>query len=64
MGAQYRSLLFYCNSRWLPRGHVVARVYNLREGVALFLQEENLVRPEHFRNEYFVSKLVCLSDIF
>jgi hypothetical protein len=26
MGAQYKSLLFYCNSSWLSRGNVVARV--------------------------------------
>jgi hypothetical protein len=41
----------------------VARVYNLR-GVPLFLEEENLLHAEHFCNEYFVSQLACLSDIF
>jgi hypothetical protein len=29
-------------------GNVVAHVYNLREAVALFLEEENLVHVEHF----------------
>jgi hypothetical protein len=43
MGAQYLSLLIYCNSRWLSRGSFVARVYNLREVAAKFLEEENLV---------------------
>jgi hypothetical protein len=33
----------------------VLRVYNLREGIALFLEEENIVHAEHFRNERFVS---------
>jgi hypothetical protein len=42
----------------------VTRVYNLREDVALFLQKENLVHVEHFRNEHFVSKLAYLNDIF
>jgi hypothetical protein len=41
-GAEYQFLLFYCNSRWLSAGKVVARVYNLRE-VALFLDDENVV---------------------
>jgi hypothetical protein len=59
MGAQYQSRLFYCNSRCLPRGNVVARVHSLREWVALFSKEENLVHAEHF-----VSTLVYLSDIF
>jgi hypothetical protein len=43
----------------LSRGKVVARVYSLREGVALFSEDEYLVNAEHF-----VSKLVYLSDIF
>jgi hypothetical protein len=42
MGAQYQSLLFYCNSRWLSRGNIVAYVYNMC-GVAVFLIEENIV---------------------
>jgi hypothetical protein len=59
MGAQYQSLLFYCNSCWLSRGNVVACIYNLRVAAALILEEENLVHAEHF-----ISKLVHLSDIF
>jgi hypothetical protein len=59
MGAQYQSLLFYCNSCRLPRGNVVACVYNLRVAAALFLKEENLVHAEHF-----ISKLPHLSDKF
>jgi hypothetical protein len=55
-GTQYLSVLFHCNSRWLSRGDVVARVYNLR-GVALFLEEENLIHAEHLRSEHSVSKL-------
>jgi hypothetical protein len=35
----------------------VARIYNFQEGVALFLEEENLVRAEIFQSEHFVSKL-------
>jgi hypothetical protein len=57
-GAQYQSLLFYSNSRWLSRGNVVACVSNLLV-VALFLEEKNLVHAEHF-----TSMLAHLSDIF
>jgi hypothetical protein len=63
MGAKYQSLLFYCNSRWLSKGNVVVRVYNLGEEV-LFLEEETQAHAEYFRNEHFVSKLAYLSDIF
>jgi hypothetical protein len=40
----------------------VARVYSLREELAPFLEEENPVHAEHFRNERLVSNLVYLSD--
>jgi hypothetical protein len=52
MGAQYQSLLFYCNSRWLARGNVVSRVYNLREVAVHNPEEENLVHAEHVRSEH------------
>jgi hypothetical protein len=39
MEVQDQSLLFYCHSRWLTRGNVVARVYSLRERVALFFRK-------------------------
>jgi hypothetical protein len=58
MGAQYQSLLFYCNSRWLSRGNAVACVYNLQVAAALFSEEEKL------HAEHFISKLAHLSDIF
>jgi hypothetical protein len=64
MGAQYKSLLFYCNSRWLSKGNVVARVYDLREESALFLEEKNQEIAEYFRSETFLLKLAYLSDIF
>jgi hypothetical protein len=59
MGAQYQSLLFYSNSRWLSIGNAVACVYNLRVAAALFLEDENLVHAEHF-----IYKLAHLCDIF
>jgi hypothetical protein len=62
-GTHYQSPLFYCISHRLRRGNVVARVYNLQAEVTMFLEEENLVHPEHFHNKYFVSKLAYLSDI-
>jgi hypothetical protein len=64
MGAQYKSLLFYCNFRWFSRENVVVRVYDLREESALFLEEENQEIAEYFRSETFLLKLAYLSNIF
>jgi hypothetical protein len=50
MGAQYQLLLFYYISCWLATENAVARVYNLQEGVALFVEEENVAHAEHFVN--------------
>jgi hypothetical protein len=50
MGAQYQLLLFYYISRWLSTENTVAHVYNLREGVVLFVEEENVAYAEHFVN--------------
>jgi hypothetical protein len=42
----------------------VARVYDLREELALFLEEENQEIAEYFRSETSLLKLAYLSDIF
>jgi hypothetical protein len=42
----------------------VTRVYDLREELALFLEEENQEIAEYFRSETFLLKLAYLSDIF
>jgi hypothetical protein len=41
----------------------VARVYDLREELALFLKEENQEIAEYFRSETFLLKLAYLSNI-
>jgi hypothetical protein len=64
IGAQHKSLLFYCNSHWLSRGNVVAHVYDLQEELALYLEEENQEIAEYFRSETFLLMLAYLSDIF
>jgi hypothetical protein len=50
-----------CFTVILWRGNNGARVYNSREEVALFLEEENLAHVEHFRHEHFVPKLAYLN---
>ena len=40
-GSVHSELIFYCEIRWLSRGKFLQRVYELREEIAIFLEEEN-----------------------
>jgi hypothetical protein len=63
MGSEHTSLLYYCNSRWLSRGNVVARVFELRKELHLFLLEHHEYHKK-FEDTDFLTKLSYLSDIF
>ncbi|GFV83144.1 zinc finger BED domain-containing protein 5 [Trichonephila clavipes] len=63
MGTVHSSLLFYCEARWLSRGKFLQRVYELRNEITIFLEEENLPEAEKFRDGLFL-KLSYLVDIF
>lgn len=64
MGAVHSALLFYCEARWLSRGKFLQRVYELRDEIAIFLEEESRPEAELFRDDLFVMKLSYLVDIF
>ncbi|GFW65489.1 protein FAM200B [Trichonephila clavipes] len=64
MGTVHSSLLFYCEARWLSRGKFLQRVYELRNEIIIFLEEENLPEAEKFRDGLFLMKLSYLVDIF
>jgi hypothetical protein len=57
MRAQYQSLLFYSNSRWLSRK--CGLCLQLASSSSTVFRRGNSVRAEHF-----ISKLAHLSDIF
>ncbi|GFX05117.1 zinc finger MYM-type protein 6 [Trichonephila clavipes] len=64
MGTVHSSLLFYCEARWLSRGKFLQRVYELRNEITIFLEDENLPEAEKFRDGLFLMKLSYLVDIF
>ena len=42
MGAEYESLLFYTEIRWLSRGKVLARLFERRHEVREFFLNQNM----------------------
>lgn len=64
MGSVHTALLFYCEARWLSRGKFLKRVFELREEICIFLEEENRQEAVMFRDTLFIMKLGYLVDIF
>jgi len=55
--------LFYCNARWLSKGKVILRVYELRKEIFIFLKENHALGTT-FEDEVFLTQLTYLCDIF
>ncbi|XP_042896432.1 protein FAM200A-like [Parasteatoda tepidariorum] len=62
--ANYTSLLYYCEVRWLSREKVIQRVLELKEEIAMFLEENHIEDGNMFRDDNFIVKLTYLVDIF
>ncbi|CAI5785980.1 domain-containing 3-like [Podarcis lilfordi] len=64
MDAEYRCLLLYTEIRWLSRGKLLTRVFELREALQRFLSEKKSPLAAHFSDKVCVAKLAYLCDIF
>jgi hypothetical protein len=64
MQADHRHLLLHTEVRWLSRGRVVQRIYELRDELLIFLNEHNNSMAHFFTDETWVARLSYLADIF
>ena len=64
MDSQHDHLLLHAEVRWLSRGRVLSRLFELREETKHFLREMNSPLAEFLLDEIWLCKLAYLADIF
>ena len=64
MGSQHRHLIFHAEVRWLSRGRVLTRLFELREEVEIFLRERKSSLENLLTDVMWIAKLAYLADIF
>ena len=64
LGSDHKCLLSYTEVRWLPRGNMTRRVFELRNVLLKFYKQRNHNFKNDLANTEFLSRLAYLSDIF
>ena len=64
MGSDHQNLLFHSEVRWLSRGEVLKRLYEIRKEGELFLIDKKIDLFHYFQDKKWVASLAYLSDIF
>ena len=64
MGSEHEVLLYHTEVRWLSRGRVLTRVYELRKEIELFLRDKGNTLHEKLSDNDFITSLAYMSDVF
>ncbi|XP_007954681.1 SCAN domain-containing protein 3 [Orycteropus afer afer] len=64
METDHKQLLLHAEVRWLSRGKVLSRMFELRNELLLFLQSKKPVWSQLFKDVNWTARLAYLSDIF
>uniref|UniRef100_F7ATE3 Zinc finger MYM-type containing 6 n=1 Tax=Macaca mulatta TaxID=9544 RepID=F7ATE3_MACMU len=64
MGSEHVSLPLHAEVRWISRGRMLKRLFELRHEIEIFLSQKHSDLTKYFHDEEWVAKLAYLSDIF
>ncbi len=65
MDSEHEAFLFYSKVRWLSKGNIVNRVFELRGELKLFLEMQGKADSlSHFKEVLWEARLAYIADIF
>lgn len=64
LGSEHVQILYHAEVRWLSRGKVLSRFYELRAEITAFLSENNSPLVDLFSNDVWLAQVAYLADIF
>ena len=62
--SEHAQLLYHCEVRWLSKGRVLTRLFELRQEVKQFLESKNHEYASFYSNEDHLAKLAYLADVY
>nr|XP_020764292.1 zinc finger MYM-type protein 6 isoform X1 [Odocoileus virginianus texanus]XP_020764293.1 zinc finger MYM-type protein 6 isoform X1 [Odocoileus virginianus texanus]XP_020764294.1 zinc finger MYM-type protein 6 isoform X1 [Odocoileus virginianus texanus]XP_020764295.1 zinc finger MYM-type protein 6 isoform X1 [Odocoileus virginianus texanus]XP_020764296.1 zinc finger MYM-type protein 6 isoform X1 [Odocoileus virginianus texanus]XP_020764297.1 zinc finger MYM-type protein 6 isoform X1 [Odocoil len=64
MGSEHVNLPLHAEVRWIARGKILTRLFELRHEIEIFLNQKHSDLAKYFFDEEWVAKVAYLSDIF
>ncbi|XP_003471114.2 zinc finger MYM-type protein 6 isoform X1 [Cavia porcellus] len=64
MGSEHVNLPLHAEVRWIARGRILTRLFELRHEMEIFLNQKHSDLAKYFHDEEWIAKLAYLGDIF